>query len=173
MLSWLKHNNLHHAWSNVAKVLPETRSVSPTPSSLSPTKKDFRSTTRFSLNPTPSSSHLDILAKGTLPMPTFTPTNLGEPTVNVQPTSVSLPANVTFIFVCTISFDDSPLSIEWHFNSASLPSNAAVSSISPKISQLEIEGTQQENAGLYYCTATFSNGKTATSSTNLMFIQTN
>ena len=152
----------------VVKVLPETRSIDPTASSSSPTVKGFRTTMGFSLNTNSSSPPIMTLIEGTLPTPT-----LREPSVSVQPSSVSLPANVTFIFVCTVSFDDLPLSFEWRFNSESLPSNAAVSNISPKISQLEIKGTQQENAGLYYCTAIFSSGKTVTSSTNLMFIQKN
>jgi hypothetical protein len=107
------------------------------------------------------------------PTPTFVPTNIGEPSVTVQPNSVLLPANVTFIFVCTVSFHDSPLSIQWHFNSTSLPSNTAVTNISPRISQLEIAGIKEENAGLYYCTAEFSTGRIATGSTSLTFIQTN
>lgn len=152
----------------VAKILPETISVVPTLSSSSPIVKD---TEQPSLTITPSI--INTLIREILPTPIINPTNLGEPSVNVQPSSVSLPANVTFIFVCTISFDDLPLSIEWRFNSTSLPSNAAVTNINPKISQLEIKGTQEENAGLYYCTAEFSTGKIVTGSTNLSFIQTN
>lgn len=167
----METHKIFTATDKVLQILTPEIAVARTPSSLFSVMTSFDSVAASSLN---TQINVPISSLPTLTPITSTPVvplkDLGEPSVNVQPSRVSLPTSVNFVFICIVSSDEFPQLIQWYFNLEPLPLNAAVSKISPMISQLEITDTQQENAGIYHCTATFSTGKIVTSSANLIFI---
>lgn len=63
------------------------------------------------------------------------------------------------------------MSFRWAFNFGNpLPSNAIQQDVSSVTSQLFIENVTQNNAGAYFCMATYSDGNTESAFAHLIFM---